>query len=402
MKKQAEALRQTCLGTKERADAFAVLLLTVSVFLSFYTAIVASLVIAVAVMLDDGRRRRLLAIPYARLLLGFLIVPFFVAAMYNNLRGILVSFVLYAIIICGLLLRSVMTRALFGRMLDWACCCSVGCALLAVGQKLVYWPVMPEYRPVSTFTNANYYGAVVEIMLLVCFFRFQTNRQSRGWYLVAAAANLCGLYLTGSMSSAIAACAGIFVYLLLQRRRSLVIWFCILAAAAAVLITYFPALFPRVENVGTAWDQRFSIWMTALHGILEHPLLGQGASAYEMIAPQLGGYLTYHCHNLLLDTLLNFGFVGLGVFLVFGLQQARLLWLRFRNRIGRPSNVLMTAAMAAVLVHGVTDVTVFWSQTSLLLLMVLSSLSVGAEFLERELSPRPRRVVSGSAVRLTR
>ena len=221
-------------------------------------------------------------------------------------------------------------------MLDWACCCSVGCALLAVGQKLVYWPVMPEYRPVSTFTNANYYGAVVEIMLLVCFFRFQTNRQSRGWYLVAAAANLCGLYLTGSMSSAIAACAGIFVYLLLQRRRSLVIWFCILAAAAAVLITYFPALFPRVENVGTAWDQRFSIWMTALHGILEHPLLGQGASAYEMIAPQLGGYLTYHCHNLLLDTLLNFGFVGLGVFLVFGLQQARLLWLRFRNRIGPP------------------------------------------------------------------
>ena len=63
MKKQAEALRQTCLGTKERADAFAVLLLTVSVFLSFYTAIAASLVIAVAVMLDDGRRRRLLAIP---------------------------------------------------------------------------------------------------------------------------------------------------------------------------------------------------------------------------------------------------------------------------------------------------------------------------------------------------
>ena len=140
--------------------------------------------------------------------------------------------------------------------------------------------------------------------------------------------------------------------------------------------------------------------MTASSGILEHPLLGQGRLPYQTIAPQLGGYLTYHCHNLLLDTLLNFGFVGLGVFLVFGLQQARLLWLRFRNRIGCLSNVLM-AAMAAVLVHGVTDVTVFWS-ASLLLLMVLSSLSVGAEFLERELSPRPRRVVSGSAVRLTK
>ena len=77
------------------------------------------------------------------------------------------------------------------------------------------------------------------------------------------------------MSSAIAACAGIFVYLLLQRRRSLLIWFCVLAAAAAALITYFPVLFPRVENVDTAWDQRFSIWITALHGILEHPCLAR-------------------------------------------------------------------------------------------------------------------------------
>ena len=105
---------------------FAVLLLIVSVFLSFHTAIAASLVIAVAVMLDDGRRRRLLAIPYARLLLGFLIVPFFVAAMYNNLRGILCLLCSMPSSSAGLLLRSATTRALFGRMLDWACCCSVG------------------------------------------------------------------------------------------------------------------------------------------------------------------------------------------------------------------------------------------------------------------------------------
>ena len=399
MTEQIQAFCGRRLRTREEADALAVLGLTVSVFLSVYTAAAACAVIAVATMMDFERRRKALSSPYARLLLGFLLVPFFVSAMYNNMLGLLASFGLYAVVLCGLYVRSVMTRRLFARVLDLCCQCSVGCFAVALVQKLAALPVSPEYRPVSTFTNATYYGAVVELMLLVCLYRAVTNRPARKWYFLTALVNLGGLYLTGSMSAAVASCAGILVFLTLQHRRRLAVLFCIGAAAALVLVACFPVLFPRVESVDVAWGQRFAIWETALRAIREHPLLGQGAVAYHMAAIRYGGYLTYHSHNLLLDILINFGFSGLLVFGFYAWQQARLLRLRFCNRIGQTSNVLTAAALACVLVHGVTDVTVFWPQTGMLLLLLLSSLSVGAEFLERELEPRPAAVPAGSRLR---
>lgn len=399
MTEQIQVFCRRRLRTREEVDTLAVLGLTVSVFLSLYTAAAACAVLAAVTMMDYQRRRKALSSPYARLLLGFLLVPFFVSAMYNNLLGLLASFGLYAVVLCGLYVRSVMTRRLFARMLDLCCQCSVGCFVVALVQKLAALPVSPEYRPVSTFTNANYYGAVVEMVLLVCLYRAVTNRPARKWYFAAALVNLGGLYLTGSMSSAVASCVGILVFLTLQHRRRLAVLVLAGAAAGLVLVTCFPVLFPRVESVDVAWDQRLSIWQTALQAIREHPLFGQGAAAYHMVAVRYQGYLTYHSHNLLIDIVLNFGLAGLLVFGFYIWQQARLLRLRFCNRIGRPSNVLTVAVLSAVLVHGVTDVTVFWPQTGMLFLLLLSSLSVGAEFLERAIEPRSAAVPAGSRLR---
>lgn len=399
MTDQIAAYWKRRLCTREDADALAVLGLTASVFLSVYTAVAACLAVAALTMMNYERRRRALSSPYAGLLLGFLLVPFFVAAMYNNLLGILASFALYAVVICGLFVRSVMTRRLFGRVLDLCCQCSVGCFLIAVVQKLAMYPASPEYRPVSTFTNANYYGAMVELMLLVCLYRAVTNRPARKWYFAAALANLGGLYLTGSMSAAAASCIGILTFLALQHRRRLAVLFCLCAGAALVLVTVFPFLFPRVESVDVAWDQRFEIWRTALLAIREHPLFGQGAVSYHMAALKYNGYLTYHSHNLLIDTVLNFGFFGFAVIAFYVSRQAKLLWLRFRDRIGRTANVLTVSVLAAVIAHGVTDVTIFWPQTGMFFLLLVSSLSVGAEFLEREVAPRSIAVPAGSRLR---
>lgn len=389
-------LRAQYLGTREKADALAVLCLTVSIFLPFYVTTAVCSVLAVVTMIDYERRQKAFASLYTRVLLGFLLVPFFVAAMYNNLWGLLVSLILYAVVICGFYVRSVMTRALFAKALDAACLCSVGCAAAALAQKLWMLPVAPEYRPVSTFSNANYYGAVVELMLLVCLYRCFTNRPTRRWYLAAAGANLLGLYLTASLSSAAAACFGVLVFLALQHRRRLALFVVLAAGACALLALCFPVLFPRVESIDVAWGQRFSIWKTSLLGILEHPLLGQGAAAYRIVGPKYGGYITFHSHNLLLDGLLNFGLIGMGVFAFYGFTQARLLRLRFQNNIGRSVNVLTFSATAAVLAHGVTDVTIFWVQTAMLYLLLISSLSMGASFLERELEPQRPAFVPGS------
>ena len=139
------------------------------------------------------------------------------------------------------------------------------------------------------------------------------------------------------------------VFLALQHRRRLALFVVLAAGACALLALCFPVLFPRVESIDVAWGQRFSIWKTSLLGILEHPLLGQGAAAYRIVGPKYGGYITFHSHNLLLDGLLNFGLIGMGVFAFYGFTQARLLRLRFQNNIGRSVNVLAFSATAAVL-----------------------------------------------------
>ncbi|HBG56073.1 MAG TPA: hypothetical protein DDW99_07385, partial [Ruminococcaceae bacterium] len=152
-----------------------------------------------------------------------------------------------------------------------------------------------------------------------------------------------------------------------------------------------PSFAPRgAGSLETTFAQRVSIWETSLRGIEEHPLFGMGASAYQMIYEQFGGYKTYHCHNLLLDILLNFGVVGLAVLCIYGIALVRLLILRFRNNVCTDMNVLAAAAMAAVLVHGMTDVTILWAQTAALFFLILSSFGIGSAFLEENIMlPNP-------------
>ena len=66
-------------------------------------------------------------------------------------------------------------------------------------------------------------------------------------------------------------------------------------------------------------------------------------------------------------------------------------------------SVLLVAAIIAVFVHGLTDVTILWIQTAMLFLMIYASTGIGAFYVERrtvlpglipkyagETLPRPR------------
>ena len=119
-------------------------------------------------------------------------------------------------------------------------------------------------------------------------------------------------------------------------------------------------------------DQRLSIWHTALQGILQHPLFGQGPVTYEMIYTQFSGYATHHAHNLILDTFLNYGVVGASLIGFFLLYQLRLVIRRIRRGISSSTGVLLLVMTFATFAHGMTDTTVMWLQTGLLFLLVYS------------------------------
>lgn len=359
--------------------------LVISLFFPFYISVAVVSVVAVMTMVSYRMRSKALESPFCKPLLGVLIIPFFVSAVYNNYLGMLYSMLVLAAIICMFYLRSVMTRLLFDRMLDTACAASMICVAVALLQKVAVFSTMPDYRPVSVFSNANYYGMMIEFIVLIALYRLFTNPRERGLYCVVIVSNLVGLYLCASMSSCMGLLCAVLVMLYLKKCYKCMGFFLAAAAFFALASLLVPAIFPRVESIDTTFGQRLSIWAAAVQGIRSHPLLGMGPTSYQLIYKMFDGYQTFHSHNLLLDTLLNYGIVGAGVMGLYLFVQCKVLLLRFHNRICTDMNILLTAAFTAVLVHGMTDVTIFWIQTGMLFLILFSSTGICADYVESKL-----------------
>jgi O-antigen ligase len=364
-----------------------VLAFTVSIFAPFYFSLVVICLIALMTMIHYRIREKAFSAPYTRLIFSFIAVSFFVAAICNNYRGMAYSIMIYAVFTCGLYLRSVMTRQLFHQAMDTACVGSVWCALIAIGQKFAALSTAPDYRPVSVFSNANYYGMIIEFIVLIALYRIFTNPDKAAFYAVVLSLNFIGLYLTASYSSLFATLCSVLVIVLYKKNHKLTACFFggVLSLAAVSLV--FPTFLPRgPEALERTISQRLSIWDASFKGIQQSPLFGHGAMAYQMICDQFGGYHTYHCHNLILDILLNFGIFGLVVLTIYFSVNLRLLTLRFRNNVGGDMNILLMAAFTAVLVHGLTDVTIFWIQTAALFFLMVSSIGIGSAYLEEDIA----------------
>lgn len=367
-------------------DSLLVLLLAASIFVPFYFSVVVTSGIAIMTMINCKVRSKAFSSPYSKFLLGFLIIPFFISAIYSNYWGMLYAIVILAVATCAFYVRSVMTRPLFDKVMDLSCVASIWCAVIAVYQKVTAYGAAPKYRPISVFHNANCYGMMIEFIIIIAMYRIFTNKRGKKFYLAVIGANLVGLYLAASCSAFIATACAVMTMLVMKNRYALALGLVFAAASFLTIGVIFPSIFPRgLEAIDSTCGQRLSIWTTAIKGIARHPIFGTGALSYQMICEQLGGYKTYHCHNLVLDTLLNFGFVGFGAIGVYVLTQLKLLWLRFKNNIGNNMNILFTAALVATAVHGMTDVTIFWIQTGLLFIFMFSAMGIGSECLESQL-----------------
>lgn len=365
-------------------DRFLILLLTASIFAPFYFSVVVVSFIAIMTMIDYRKRVYAFNAPYTKLLFLFLVAGFFVAAIYNNYQGMMYSIIICAAMVCALYMRSVMTRSIFNQAMDLVCIASIWCLFIAVYQKAVTLASAPTYRPVSVFTNANYYGMMIEFVILIALYRVFTNPGLRAFYWAVIGMNFLGLYLTASFSSFAAMVCSVTVLLLLKKKYRFSAVFLMLAVSFLVLGILFPVILPRGSEAMDTLAQRLSIWCAALQGIRHHPFIGEGAMSYQMIYDQFGGYKTYHCHNLYLDTLLNFGIAGFSMLAFYLVMQMKIVLLRFRNNICGNMSILLMAALVAVFVHGMTDVTILWIQTGTLFLLISSSVGIGSSYVEHK------------------
>ncbi|XOQ44096.1 MAG: O-antigen ligase family protein [Clostridium sp.] len=370
----------------EDFDRFLVLLLAASIFAPFYISVIIVSGIALMTIVNCKKRVRAFEAPYTKFLFGFLIATFFIAAIYDNYIGMVYSILIYVVVTCALYIRSVMTRSMFNQAMDLICIGSIFSLFVALYQKASTFASMPGYRPVSVFANANYYGMVIEFVVLIALYRIFTNPELSAFYFAVIGLNFIGLYLTASFSSFMALFVAVTLMLFLKRQKKIALIVMVSVALLVILLSVFPQLLPRgSQAIDHTIAQRFSIWTASVKGIEHHLFFGRGAMAYQMIYEQFSGYKTYHCHNLILDILLNFGIVGFIAIGIYVGVQARIVQLRIRNNICMNMNYLLIAASTAVFVHGLTDVTILWIQTGMLFALIYASTGIGSSYIEKSI-----------------
>lgn len=369
--------QQTMNDKKNKIFAFGAV---VSIFLPYYLTAVFMVLGAIYVFSNRYRRSYALAEPFSRMILLVVGGWSLVAILYQNFFGAGVSLLLLSIIVTMFYIRSFMTQRLFNTLMDVACLCSLSTTIVAIGQLIYYEGIGSVQRAESVCQNPNYYGMLMEFMALIALYRFFGNPAHRKFYMLVMASSMIGIYLCASISAAAVVCAGVLLFFLLRGRYKYFLVFAVIGMLAALAaLTVLPIIFPRAGDADHSMDQRLSIWMTTLQGIRQHLFFGQGPVTYELIYTQFNGYATHHAHNLILDTILNYGIVGAGLIGFFVLYQLRMVLARMRKGIASSTGVLLLVFGCMTFLHGMTDTTVVWLQTGALFLLVYSSIGIRSE-----------------------
>lgn len=229
----------------------------------------------------------------------------------------------------------------------------------------------PE-RVETTFFNPNYYALMLEFFILIGLYKIERadERSQKGIYLLITLCNVLAIYFTGNRSTPLVFVSTVVIfYFLLGKIKTAFIALFLLGSLFLAL--FFTENYPRMENLSWALKDRFLIWETALKGIRDNFLFGQGPLTYRNIYELYGGQETYHAHNIILDTLLSYGVLGTSLLLYPVTWFLKLLWKMKDNKKLRSQFALYGSLISAVVIHGMVDLGIFWFQTGIIFLLIM-------------------------------
>jgi len=129
--------------------------------------------------------------------------------------------------------------------------------------------------------------------------------------------------LTFSRGGYVGIVGGLFIGITLlwpqikTRARHFIMLFC-LSCAFLLLIPGNPItgrFFSSFDDTDTSNTHRIELWTTALHSVIERPIIGTGLGAYAITIDPRATYRTpIYAHNLLLDITVELGIIGLLLF----------------------------------------------------------------------------------------
>ena len=351
--------------------------LVFSIF-THYVAAGAMLVICTAIFLIKKRARKaIFAVKYGYVGFAFCALTALVALICKNYIGALCSLGAFLIFVTGIYSHTVITKSVYETMLKICCAGGVVATAVAITERLIQIGVKGYYCKAGFF-NSNYLASTLCAIVIICAYKVITRQGNIFYYYGIAAFCAIGMYLTGSMFIWVELLIGVSVLLSLNRKHNILSIFLILAAFACAIVYLVPDILPRFSQSGQTVYNRILIWEFSLDSLKDSFFFGHGFLSYmHLIKGVPGAYFTTHAHNIILEPLLSFGIIG-SVILIsfFGMYFRRLLICKSFLRHSHIS-ALILAMTAAVLVHGLIDMTMLWIQTGLLYALVMSG--VGAE-----------------------
>lgn len=374
-----------CLSMDERI----VLGVSCSIFLPFYCTIVAILA-ALVYLVKKGRIKEIIQkVPKSNYAIIFCFLTTMMALLYKNWLGAACGIGIFLLILFVLYFRTVINKNLFELILTFCCILSLGCVVIGlieyihITNKLGYsfWNFYvedsPKYRINSFFFNANYYAMMIEFVVLICMYKLMSIRNIKivCFYGFTILMNLFALYLTGCRTAWVPFIITVpFMFFMNHCYKYFTFSVASVGGALGILLLK-PELFQRVTLLQD-FMKRSNIWITAVKGIKAHPLLGEGPLTYNHIYKMYNGHATQHAHSVYLDPILSHGIIGVLIFGVYIGSNLKEVYKIIKNKMDIKLGSLIACFILCVLIHGLLDYTVYWIQTGLLFLLVLSSSSI--------------------------
>lgn len=276
-------------------------------------------------------------------------------------------------------LMNIVSRESFFRTLKFACLMSFSSFFIALYQKAFGLFADPE-RPnrfASVYINENYYGMVIEFLVLIALYFLISSKTIRKkiFYFAVIIANIGGLWFCQCRSAYIALAIAVLLFFSIRDRRYFwILSFVIVLAVIAVVKN--PTLLPRFDTSFDYLSYRFGIWKGALECFADFPVFGHGYYAYPSICSVYseGMFTDVHSHNLFIECLLNFGIVGafpLAGFFVISTKNSVCAFVHTKGNHEKNEIALILSLVAAILIHGLADITIFWPQTAIFAVLII-------------------------------
>jgi O-antigen ligase len=244
---------------------------------------------------------------------------------------------------------------------------------------------VPWFVNVRQFAELGFFAAVTGTGLGLLRPRLAVSS-----FLLAFVA-LFGLILTGSRGATLSWV--LFVLLACcsrhERLRAAVHGLLVLSLAAG-LVWYLdhsgllpsPNLFSRLDNLRLGREEfnmgRFAVWSSAMPQILAHPLFGSGPEGWRISGCCVRQYS--QAHNFVLQFLLEFGLVGVGIAVLLLVRAVKSLGGvagTAQRVLAAPCNRVLACLVTAYLAYSLIDQTMYHLVPLLILAPLVGLLSAG-------------------------